>query len=211
MKKRSETLGLILLLLLSVLISFGYSVSADYTLDDSSVFQIDNVNYTFPAAGITFNSYGYNETMIYFENTYFNVSSTNNLDIELSYLNDNIAGASVGDTVLSFNASSSVGLVYFNLSGFDANQSYEVYRDNSKIQGLTSDADGVIRWTNTVWSEHDFDIKEGGNYVQVTYGRSALAEITPMGYDVLGMVGLIGIVLVGAAIILYVTRMGSDF
>lgn len=197
--------------ILSILFSMSSVQSIPLFDSDDVVFGVGNQNYTLTSSTESIDRVYVADSWIRFNTTDFNITSTNPINLTLSYLDDNILTASAGDTVLSFSADSSGGLVYFNLSGFDANQSYEVYRDNSKIQGLTSDADGVISWTNTVWSDHDFDIKEGGNYVQVTYGRSALAEITPMGYDVLGMVGLIGIVLVGAAIILYVTRMGSDF
>ena len=210
MTKKTETLGLIILLLLSILVSMGYSVSADIQMNTDQVFNVENENYSF-ASALTFTQILHNDTWITFNSTGFNVTSTNDINISLSYLNSNIPSASSGDTVLSFSAESSGGLVWFNLSGFDANQSYAVFRDNVKISGLTSNADGNLSFTNTVWSDHDFDIKRGYNYVQVTYGRSALAEITPVSYDALGMIGLIGLVIVGAAIIMYVTRMGSDF
>lgn len=177
---------------------------------DSVVFNCDNENYTMnPSVASSVNSVYVSDSWIRFNNTDFNVTSTNDINITISYLNSNISAASSGDTVLSFSAESSGGLVYFNLSGFDANQSYAVYRDGSNIEGLTSNADGNISFTNTVWSDHDFVIKEGHNYVQVTYGRGALVHVTPMSFTVLGMVGLIGLVLVAAAVIMYVTRMGS--
>jgi hypothetical protein len=149
--------------MLSVLVSLGYSVSADMNYDDHTVFQVDNENYTFPAGGITFSEVAYNESgsWIRFNNTDFNITSSNPINITLSYLNPNIAGASSGDTILSFNANTTGGTVYFNLSGFQNNDVYTLYRDNAVITSYTSNATGVLHVTNTVWSDHDFEIRNG--------------------------------------------------
>jgi len=209
--KHKKTIVFVLFFLFSSVLTVTVQSTVLFD-DDCVVFNCDNENYTMnPSVASSVNSVYISDSWIRFNNTDFNVTSSNQINLTVSYLNSNIPGASSGDTVLSFSAESSGGLVYFNLSGFDENQSYAVYRDGSNIQGLTSNADGEISFTNTVWSDHDFDIKRGHNYVQVTYGRSALAEITPVSYDVLSMIGLIGLVIAGAAIIMYITRMGSDF
>ena len=62
MNKKAETMGLVYLLLLSILISYGYSVSADITLDDGTVIQVDNENYSFPDSGLTFSSVSFDES-----------------------------------------------------------------------------------------------------------------------------------------------------
>ena len=172
MSQKIETLGLILIFLLSVLVSFGYSVSADYILDDSSVFQIDNVNYTFPATSITFTSFGYNETMIYFENTYFNVSSTNTLDVELSYLKDNILNATNKELVLQFTANTTGGTVWFNISGFAPGHSYEILRDDVSHQFVIADSSGEVSFNSTVWSEHDFKFRAAVGVLRINYDYS---------------------------------------
>ena len=213
MKKRSETLGLLLLLLFLVLVSMGYSVSADYTFDDNTVFEIGNENYTFPSGGITFSTVVQNASWIRFNNTDFNITSTNNIDIVLSYLNDNIAGASAGDTVLSFSADSSGGLVYFNLSGFSPSTVYTLYRDNTAIDTYTADANGVLNMTNNVWSNHDFDVKTGSfassREVKVDYERSSIAGISGDSYGVLSLMPVIALVVVAAAILVLITKKGE--
>ena len=141
----------------------SYSVSADVNFDNTTMFQVDNENYTFPSSGITFSEVAYNETgsWIRFSNTDFNVTSTNPINITVSYLNSNIPGASKGDVVLSFDAESSGGLVWFNLSGFNPGGDYTVYVDGVYEEVVAADGSGVISFNHSSWSEHSVSIKAG--------------------------------------------------
>jgi hypothetical protein len=161
--KKAETIGLIFLLLLSILVTFGYSVSADVNFDNTTVIQVDNENYTFPAAGITFSEVAYNETgsWIRFNNTDFNVTSTNHINITVSYLKDNVDSANLGDKILSFTASCPDGEVWFNLSGFEMFTEYSVYRDDVKVAVCDTTDSDIIHFFNDEWSDHEFEIFKG--------------------------------------------------
>jgi len=59
---------------------------------------------------------------------------------------------------LAFYAETSAGNVSFNISGFMADTRYDVIRGGSTIASRLTDANGVIRFTNDVWSEQHFYI-----------------------------------------------------
>jgi len=215
--KKAEPIGLILLLLLSILVSLGYSVSADVNFDNSTVFNVDNENYTFPTGGITFREVAYNETgsWIRFDNTDFNVTSTNPINITVSYLNSNIAGASDGDTVLTFTADTSGGLVWFNLSGFEMFTEYSVFVDDVFSEVVDSTDSDIIHFDHAVWSDHEFDIVLGDQsgsttrQVKVNYERGSMADVSDTSYSVLGLASLIMLVIVAVIILAVVLRMGN--
>lgn len=151
-----------LFFILSSILCFS-SVSADVTLDDTIIIQVDNENYTFPAGGINFSYVAFNESgsWIRFNNTGWNVTSTNNINITVSYLNNNIAGASTGDSVLEFQAETSAGTVWFNLSSLTINQTYTLNVDQVAVNQYTANATGVIHFPYTFWSSHTFELVEG--------------------------------------------------
>jgi len=163
MKNRNRTILFSFLLLLSIVASWSYSVSADVTYDNTTVFNVGNENYTFPAGGITLSQVMLNESgsWIKFNDTDFNITSSNPINITLSYLNSNIAGASTGDTVLSFSANTVSGSVWFNLSGFKSSTTYTLYRNSAVVAAYVSDGSGLLSFSNGVWSDHDFELREG--------------------------------------------------
>jgi len=180
-----------------------------YSADSSDNIQCGNENYSFHTPITLTNAKGNNDWVM-FNNVYFNITSGNSINLSISYLNSNIDAAVAGDTVLTFNADTTTGTVWFNLSGFKVNHSYGVYRDSTKVQGLTSNRDGNLSWSNSVWSDHQFDFVDEGNTIRVTYARSATADTTDTSYTVLNMVGIIGLAVAAAAILLYVVGMGRN-
>ena len=169
-----------------------------------------NENYTF-ASGMVLDTLWVNETWVRMNDIYFNITSSNTINLSVSYLNNNIINQVAGTTILTFNADTTgAAPVWFNLSGFKVNHSYGVYRDNAKIQGLTSNLDGNLSFSNTVWSDHEFDVVDEGNTIRVTYARSATADTVDTSYTVLNLVGIIGLAVVAAVILLYVVGMGRN-
>jgi len=149
-----------------MLISVTLGVSADVNYDDSTIFNIGNENYTFPASGITFSEVAYNETgsWIRFNNTDFNVTSTNPINISVSYLNSNIPSAENKEKTLEFDANTNSGLVYFNLSGFRSNTKYTVTRTDdsgNEYMSVYETSGGILRFTNDDWSTGTFTIHQG--------------------------------------------------
>jgi len=164
--------------------------------DDSVVFNCDNENYTMnPIVASSVNSVYVSDSWIRFNDTDFNVTSTNPINISVSYLNSNISGASSGDTVLSFSADSSGGLVWFNLSGFEMFTVYTVYRDGSPIGTFDSTDSDIIHFSNNVWSDHDFDVVkgsfDGSRTVLVNYEHDLLGATYTKGVSTISLFSLI--------------------
>ena len=157
MTNRSKTIFFSILLLLSLFASFTYNVSA---VEFQGLIESGNEDYWFPTT-MNFSQIITNDTWVAFNDTYWNVTSINDINISISYLNDNFATATSGDTVLSFNADTTAGTVWFNLTGFKASTTYTLYRDSVAITTYNSNSEGNLSFSNAVWSNHDFDIKEG--------------------------------------------------
>jgi len=100
---------------------------------------------------------------IKFNDTGFYISSSNEIDISLSYVNDDISNAVNNEKILSFSADTSSGLVWFNLSSFIPGTSYQVKKDSSNHALVTANASGFISFSNSIWSSHDFDIYQVGS------------------------------------------------
>lgn len=159
--KHKKTIVFVLFFLFSSVLTVTVQSTGLFD-DDCVVFNCDNENYTMnPSVASSVNSVYISDSWIRFNNTDFNITSTNPINISLSYLNSNIPAASSGDTVLSFSANSSGGLVYFNISGFKPNIDYTLYRDDAVVDTYTTDNNGILYFTNNVWSEHTFKVLEG--------------------------------------------------
>jgi hypothetical protein len=81
------------------------------------------------------------------------------------------------------------------------------------ITSYTSNATGVLHVTNTVWSDHDFEIRNGDQtgtrQVKIQYQRSSIAGVSEESFNVLSLLMIIGIVMVAAVILYFVTRDGG--
>ena len=153
------------------------SVNADYTFDDNTVFQINqNANITFPSATMTFDMVDYGGSYLILDATNISIDSTNSINISLSYLNSNILSINCGSELLRFNANTGSGTVWFNISGFKTNAFYDVYRDDSFFVSCQSDASGIISFSNSVWSDHEFSILESCQPTGYEYGNWSFSE-----------------------------------
>ena len=184
------------------------------TYEDRTViahlFNIQNMNYTeaydyktntaqtttvYFDTPLNLNNVVVNHSYIKLNNTGFNITSTNDINISVSYLNSNIAGASSGDTVLTFTADTSGGLVWFNLSGFEMFTVYTVYRDGSPIGTFDSTDSDIIHFSNNVWSDHDFDVVkgsfDGSRTVLVNYEHDLLGATYTKGVSTISLFSLI--------------------
>jgi len=193
-----------------ILINIFPMVSANnWQLSTNDVYQSGNENYSF-ASAMTFTRFGYNSTMIFFNNLYFNISSNNAINITLSYLNPNILTASLGETLLRFNANTSAGRVWFNLSGFETSTLYTVLRDSETLHTYKTSAGGVLSFYNETWSDHDYEIRKGdtslSRQVRIRYNSEAMEDVEDIGFSAFPLMALVAVVMVAAAIMIIVSR-----
>ncbi len=87
---------------------------------------------------MNFNSITISSSYIIFNTTGFYLTSDNDIDISLVYINSDITNAANGDKILEFYASTTSGNVWFNLSGFPAGRSYTINRSSTIIDTPTS-------------------------------------------------------------------------
>jgi len=163
-----------------LLLSFVLLVNSVSAVSVSSdiLFETGNITYKVNSGSMSFNRIIINASDICFNNTNLNISSSNNCYVNLTTLSSNIVGASVNDKVLGFTSYTSSGMVYFNISGFEKGQSYDVRRDGILLVSTTSSASGVLSFSSSIWSEHDFDIYEDVQTVRVLYTRSDLEDVS---------------------------------
>ena len=201
MKNRNRTILFSFLLLLSIVVNFSYSVSADISIqdlapsDDDVVLSIGNENYSTNPPGLSFSKIMINESgsWIKFNDTDFNITSSNPINITLSYLNDNFTAASDTEEVLAYTVNSASGLVWFNLSGFKPSTTYTFYRDGGAVQTYSSDSEGNISYSNSVWGS-TFSMKQGdqtgstptGRTLKITYEHDMLGATYTQGTETIG-------------------------
>ena len=173
--RKTKTYMILLFFIISLCV---IQTTTAITVDNTITITVDNENYTFPTTGITFDQISFNETdsWISFNNTDFNITSTNPVNITISYLNNNIDTLDCGQLLVEFSANTSDGMVYFNLSGFKSLTPYEINRDGIAYQRVWSDANGFINFSNNIWSEHDFSILQACNDTGYEYGNWSFSE-----------------------------------
>ena len=136
------------------LIPIGSSTVTVYT---GTYFYVGNETY-----GVTntmiFSYIEHNSNWIKFNNTDFNVTSANDIYINLSFLHEDFSMATSGEEVLDFVANSSAPSVGFSIGGFNSGVSYVVKRNNTQISAPTANGAGYIYFTNNVWTHKHFEI-----------------------------------------------------
>jgi len=88
----------------------------------------------------------------------FYVTSPNSITMNVTYINPNIAQADGGDPILRFDANAASGNVLFTISGLVEGEVYTITRSGTIIANLTANPPGRITFTNSVWSEHEFEV-----------------------------------------------------
>lgn len=206
---------LIPLLLVATIIFSSCVVSADYTFYDDTSFSFNtNINLTFSSNGVTVDSFRHESGWMQFNTLGFNITSSNDIDIVLYSLNSNITAAAPNDIIVRFTANTSGGTVYFNISGLDDNVSYNVYRDDVLDTRLVANYSGGISFTGTSWSEHDYVIREGSQYIRVIYDHGEMNTLQPFFLITIVLTGVLSVVIVAAFIINNVKKgfgKGGDF
>lgn len=142
---------LILILCTTLFLSIILLGSA-VTVDESVFFEVGNETYGFNST-MDFSQIVVNDTWIKFNDTDFNISAQNDINITMVFLSNNISGAGVGDKVLEFYANTTTGNVWFNLSGFQVGRGYFVNRSGSRLANVTANSSGYISFSSSSWSE----------------------------------------------------------
>lgn len=134
------------------------------TITTDVEFKVENETYKVTHT-MNFHTITIDESYIVFNTTGFYISSGNAITVSLVYINSNIVGAGDGVKVLEFYANTISGLVSFGLSGFSAGAKYDVKRGGTLIISPIADGDGVISFSNSVWSTQLFEIFRNGSSV----------------------------------------------
>lgn len=151
-----------------------YSTSVNaVTIDPGTEFEVGNVTYGVNQS-MEFSQVVVGSDYIIFNNTNITISSPNSINITLVYLNDDIANASITESVFTFYGNTTAGIVWFNMSGdFPNNNQYTINLDGSPSYTIQTDPSGLLSFNHSSWSEHLFDIVNGSSnasaYLRVKY------------------------------------------
>ena len=156
------------LIILLVLPVISTTLPAMDIIDDETFFHVQNEIYN--VSGIMrFSEITAESTYVRFNTTRFYVTAPNPINITIDFLNQSIFGAADSDKVLSFNATTAVGAVWFQITGFQPSKKHDVYRDGTLFATVTSDVAGDILFANTEWlTARYFEIYMAGGPPQVT-------------------------------------------
>jgi len=155
-RRKIFSIVMLLTLFFNLLPLFSPSVSA-LVVNPGTYFVVGNENYTV-SHSMNFSSVSFGASWIRFNNTDFNVTSANDIWFELDYLASNPLIVPNGSTVLQFNATTSAGNVFFNLSGFNSGYYYSILLNGSEVDTVHANASGNIIFHNSVWSKKNITI-----------------------------------------------------
>ncbi len=106
-----------------------------------------------------FSEFIVNDTWIKIDKTDFNITSTNPINLTLSYLNDNLNPTEYNTRVLEFTATTTgTSPVYFNISGFPRGTEYQILFDNALFDTVYANSSGTISFESNEWSSHTVKI-----------------------------------------------------
>lgn len=155
MKINDITKRIFIMLIIVVLIFnlFIITVSADVIWYTDEYVVVGNENYTVNQT-MNFSYREYTSEYLLLNNTYYNISSPETINITLDYLHENISNTTNGDLVLGFyiNISGSSGNVWVNLSGFTIGYNYTIYREGAFYGSRTANSSGDISFDISNWS-----------------------------------------------------------
>jgi len=109
------------------------------------------------------------------------------VNVELSYLIPHPLVSVSGDKILGFNASKTVGRVWFNFSGLKTNYWYKWRNDTSPYNLIYSNASGGINFSFVSWSTHGFVVYDLGAFSGGVGGGGGSANKRTTSYFIIGL------------------------
>jgi len=147
----------ILLFIILVLVTFIGNTPAVIIAPIDIVFQTENENYT-TNESMDFSQIVISDTYLQFNDSAFHIDSSNYININIEYINEDFEAAQQNDKVLGFYADTASGNVFFNISGFKIGMDYSVYKAGALYDSVTANASGFVTFNSTDWSEKLFEL-----------------------------------------------------
>jgi len=149
-KKNYIVIGTIMLIL-------AFSVKADVSFNEDTFLRTENIRFGF-INRMDFEYVSVRYDSVVFNTTGFYIDAPNDINITMEYLNASIAGANIGDTLLQFDANTTIGNVYFNISGFASGSNYTVLQNFTTYGNYTANSTGFISFNISDWSTTNYTI-----------------------------------------------------
>lgn len=114
-----------------------------------------NTDNKYTSDGHYFNKIEINDKYIGFNNTFFNLTCLSATTTNISFLHNNIAGASIDEIVLRYNVTALQVNVYYWISGFAVGSYYNISCDGVHVKGMNATANGSINFDTNIsgWEE----------------------------------------------------------
>ena len=133
------------------------STKSDIIMDQTNNIYVENIRYTFKQE-MYFDYVGVREDHVLFNTTSFYIDAPNNINITMEFLNSSITGADINDILLQFDANTTAGNIYFNISGFAEGSNYTVLRNFTTYGNYTANDSGFISFNISDWSTTNYTI-----------------------------------------------------
>lgn len=148
---------IILLLTICISLTLINNIEADIIMDQTNNIYVENIKYTFKQE-MYFDYVGIRIDHVLFNTTSFYIDSPNNINITMEFLNQSITGGNIGDILLQFDANTTPGNVYFNISGFVTGSNYTVLQNGSVYGYYLANSTGFISFNIDDWSTTNYTI-----------------------------------------------------
>jgi len=156
------------LVAISVIIVFlvlMLNVSAVYVYDDTELISDECI--FFSDETINFNYIELDEIYCRFNDLIFDVNNTFDTNITIIDIG-NVYTAEYHDEIIEFKINSSDGFAFINISGFENNQIYPIYKDGVYFEDETTDGNGIIYLNCSSWSNHTYAVMGSNFYDDVS-------------------------------------------
>lgn len=172
------------LLIICILLFLTNGLKADIIMDQTNNIYVENIKYTFKQE-MYFDYVGVRIDHVLFNTTSFYIDSPNNINITMEFLNQSITGADVGDILLQFDANTTPGNIYFNISGFAEGSNYTVLQNFTTYGNYTANSTGFISFNISDWSTTNYTITVVLNafIIRIFNPRPADGELDVKTYD----------------------------
>jgi hypothetical protein len=131
------------------------SSSLAVLVDTNVKFLVENETYVVQQP-MKFHTITIDASYIIFNDTGFYITSPNDIDVTLIYMNTSIDDDR--NKILEFKAGVTSGNVSFVISGLERNINYAVEKNDVRISMFKSNDTGHITFYNDLWSNHNFKI-----------------------------------------------------
>jgi len=139
---------LLWILLLFFILIIIPTASSQINLYNETYSHVDNIEYTVNNTQ-TLNNFSVDHDHIEFNNTHIYIDTQQQTTLFLEYLHSNPQTALLDEKIIRYTYNTTSPTLWINISNFEPNQQYQIYKNNTHDQSYTTTTNGYINYSTT--------------------------------------------------------------